>query len=288
MNRAFNVRGVRIGEGSPLVAIAGLCVAESRELALETAEFFKGVCLRLGLGYIFKASFDKANRMSVSAPRGAGFQRGLEILSEVRDSACVPVLTDIHEASQAPTVGEVVDVVQVPAFLCRQTDLLLAAGSTGKAVNIKKGQFLSPWDIVHSARKVASTGNERILLTERGTSFGYGRLVVDMKSFPVMRSFGYPVVFDLTHSLQLPGAKGESSGGEREFARQLGRAGVAAGIDAVFIEAHPDPDKALSDAATSLCFEEAESILSELVEIDRMVKAKAPDLQPPRSQPQKA
>jgi 2-dehydro-3-deoxyphosphooctonate aldolase (KDO 8-P synthase) len=275
VSASFEIAGVAVGGGDPLILIGGPCVAETEGLCCETAEFLKGLCERLGIGYIFKASFDKANRMSVDSPRGPGLEEGLRILSRVASRVGVPLLTDVHETAQAQRAGEVVDVIQVPAFLCRQTDLLVAAGRTGKAVNIKKGQFLSPWDIEHSARKVASTGNSRILLTERGTSFGYGRLIVDMKSFPTMRRLGYPVVYDLTHSLQLPGGKGASSGGEREYARQLARAAAGAGIDALFVEVHPDPERALSDAATSLDFADAESILTEAVEIDRVVKSKA-------------
>ena len=243
---------VEIGDGRALVVIAGPCVIESEELCLEVGARVKEITQSLGMPYIFKASFDKANRTSVKSFRGPGIEKGLEILARVRSALDVPVLTDIHEPWHAKLAAEVVDVLQIPAFLCRQTDLVVAAAQTGKCVNIKKAQFLAPWDMKNSVEKAKSTGNENITLTERGSSFGYNTLVVDMCSLPAMRELGCPVVFDATHAVQRPGGLGDVTGGAREFVPHLMRAAVAVGIDALFLEVHPDPPNALCDAASML------------------------------------
>ena len=260
---------ISIGSG-PLTVIGGPCVAESMEICLEIAWSMKEICEKLGLNYIFKASFDKANRSSVKSFRGAGLEHGLEILATVREKLSLPVLTDVHESSQAEECASVVDVLQIPAFLCRQTDLLAACGATGKIINIKKGQFMAPKDMAGAVEKVRSTGNDRVMLTERGSSFGYNNLVVDMRSLAIMRSLGVPVIFDATHSVQLPGGLGNSSGGQREFILPLARAAAAVGIDAIFMEVHPNPGKALSDGPNSLDFESAENVLSQIRKIHEL------------------
>jgi 2-dehydro-3-deoxyphosphooctonate aldolase (KDO 8-P synthase) len=249
-----------IGDGS-LALIAGPCVIESREMCLEVAGRLAAVARALGMAYIFKASFDKANRTSGSAFRGPGLEAGLETLAAVKAAHGVPVLTDIHEAWQAAPVAEVVDVLQIPAFLARQTDLVLAAARTGRVVNVKKAQFMAPWDMRSVVAKCHEAGNRRVLLTERGTSFGYNNLVVDFRSLPIMRSLGCPVVYDATHSLQLPGGAGNSSGAQREYAPHLMRAAVAVGVDALFMEVHPDPERALSDAPAQIPLADAEALL---------------------------
>src|SRR5246127_1876974 len=247
------VGDITIGNDLPLVFIVGPNTLESRAHALEMSAALAEIARRLGVDLIYKTSFDKANRSSITGARGIGLNAGLPILAEVRETTGLPVLTDVHEKEQCAPVAEVVDILQIPAFLCRQTDLLAAAGATGKAINIKKGQFLAPWDMKNAAAKIASTGNERILLCERGTSFGYNTLVVDMRALPIMAQTGYPIVFDATHSVAQPGALGDRSGGEREFAPILARAAVAAGVAAVFVEAHQDPDNAkTAEAATML------------------------------------
>ena len=261
-----------IGSGHPLAIIAGPCVIESLDLCREVAAHAQTVCRELGLPYIFKASFDKANRTASSAFRGGGMAAGLEVLATIKAEFGVPILTDIHESDQAAPVAEVADVLQIPAFLSRQTDLLLAAAATGKVINIKKGQFLAPWDMKNVVEKVASAGNSNLLLTERGASFGYNTLVVDMKSLPIMRALGYPVIFDATHSVQQPGGLGTSSGGQREFIPHLMRAAVATGVDGLFLEIHPDPEHALSDAATMLRLSDFKDILTSAVAIDAVVK----------------
>ncbi|MGQ9524930.1 MAG: 3-deoxy-8-phosphooctulonate synthase [Armatimonadota bacterium] len=263
---------VRFGGGAPLAVIAGPCVLEGWEVVSSTAASLRQISERLGVGIVFKASFDKANRTSLHSYRGPGIDEGLQMLSQVRAQFGLPVLTDIHEAWQAERAAEVVDIIQIPAFLCRQTDMLIAAGRTGRPVNIKKGQFLSPWDIRHAVEKVASTGNERILLTERGTSFGYQNLVVDFRSLPVMREAGCPVIFDATHSLQLPGGAGTATGGMREFAPHLIRAACAVGVDGLFMEVHPNPDLALSDATTVLPIGQVEALLKIARRIDSVVR----------------
>ena len=262
-----------IGDGQPLAVIVGPCVIESLDLCREIAAEAQRVCRELGLSYIFKASFDKANRTSGASFRGGGLDAGLEVLATIRREFEVPVLTDVHESWQAKPVGEVVDVLQIPAFLCRQTDLLLAAAETGKVVNVKKGQFLAPWDMKNIVEKIKGAGNANLLLTERGASFGYNTLVVDMKSLPIMRAFGCPVIFDATHSVQQPGGQGTSSGGQREFIPHLLRAAVSTGIDGLFLEAHPEPERALSDAATMLRLSDLHGLLAQAKAIDAVVKA---------------
>lgn len=263
---------LKIGAGFPLAVIAGPCVIESKESALRHAAALKEKADRAGVPYIFKSSYDKANRSSVNSFRGPGLEKGLEILAEVKARIGVPVLTDVHEIDQVAAAREVADILQIPAFLCRQTDFVLAVAKSGRVVNVKKGQFLAPWDMRNVVDKIVSTGNEQILLTERGASFGYNNLVSDMRSLVVMGEIGYPVVFDATHSLQLPGGLGNASGGERKYIPALARASVAVGIDALFMEVHEDPDHALSDGPNSLDLVNFESLLKAVKEIDAMVK----------------
>jgi 2-dehydro-3-deoxyphosphooctonate aldolase (KDO 8-P synthase) len=261
--RSFDLAsGLRVGGGAPPIVIAGPCVAESLELCRRIAGTAAGICADLGLPYIFKASFDKANRTSGTSFRGKGMDEGLAILAAIRAEFGVPVLTDIHESSQAAAVAQVVDILQIPAFLCRQTDLLLAAAETGRPVNIKKGQFMAPEDMGPAVRKVEQAGNSRILLTERGSTFGYHNLVVDMRALVIMAELGVPVIFDGTHSVQLPGGQGSSSGGQRQFIAPLVRAAAAVGVDGLFLETHPEPAKALSDGANSLSLEELRAVLT--------------------------
>jgi len=250
-----------------LLIIAGPCVIETEDILFETAERLKEICTALDLPLIFKSSYDKANRSSIHSYRGPGMEKGLELLSRVRDEVGLPVLTDVHSPEQAREAAAVVDVLQVPAFLCRQTDLIVAASATGRPVNIKKGQFLSPWEVKNIIEKFVSTGNRMLTITERGTSFGYNNLVVDCRAFPVMKSFGFPVIFDVTHSLQLPGGRGTASGGQREFAGPLARAAVAAGADGLFMEVHPDPDRALCDGPNMIRLDELDRFLSVLSRI---------------------
>ena len=268
----FSIGPVFLGGDNPLFLIAGPCVIESADHCFYLARELKIIAARAGVPFIFKASFDKANRTSLESFRGPGLDEGLKILEAVRASLHLPVLTDVHDVSQVEPVAKVVDCLQIPAFLSRQTDLLLAAGRSGCGVNVKKGQFLSPWDMQNAAHKVASTGNPKILLTERGTSFGYNNLVVDMRSFPIMREFGYPVVYDVTHSLQLPGGQGNASGGQPQFIEYLSRAGVAAGVDGIFIEVHENPAVALSDGSNALPLDRLEGLLRMLKTIDDYVK----------------
>lgn len=267
------IGSLAIGNDRPLVLIAGPCQIESRDHALMMATALKVMAAAAGIGLIFKASFDKANRTSLKGARGIGLEKGLAILAEIRASLGLPVLTDVHEAAQCAPAAQAVDVLQIPAFLCRQTDLLLAAGETGRAINVKKGQFLAPWDMANVAEKVASTGNQRILLTERGASFGYNTLVADMRSLPIMAATGYPVVFDATHAVQAPGGLGGASGGQREMAPVLARAAVAVGVAAVFIECHEEPDRAPSDGPVMQRLDAMPSLLSRLVALDRLAKA---------------
>ncbi len=252
-----------IGQGK-LTLLGGPCTAESTALCLEVADFLSKLCSELGIQYIFKASYDKANRSAAGSVRGPGLEAGLAMLAEVKKRYGVPVVTDVHESHEVEQVAEVVDVLQIPAFLCRQTDLLQAAGRSGRPVNIKKGQFMAPEDMKGAVAKVRAVGNERVLLTERGSSFGYHNLVVDMRSLTIMRGLGVPVVFDATHSVQLPGGLGNASGGQREFVRPLARAAAATGIDALFCEVHPRPDEAFSDGPNSLDFQSAERLLREI------------------------
>ncbi len=259
--QTVDISGVRVG-GGPLVLIAGPCVIEDEEGTLDVARSLAEMCGRAEVPLVFKASYDKGNRSSVDSFRGPGIEKGLEILGRVKREVGCPVLSDVHDPSQAGRAAEVLDVLQVPAFLCRQTDLVTAVAQTGKPVNIKKGQFLAPWDMKNVVRKVEAAGNRRMLLTERGSCFGYNNLVSDMRSLPLMRALGYPVVFDATHSVQLPGGEGAASGGQREMVPCLVRAAVAAGIDALFLEVHPQPEKALSDAASMLRLDDLPPLLT--------------------------
>lgn len=270
--KTINVGGLRIGGGLPLAVIAGPCVIESKDSALRHAAALKERADRVGVPYIFKSSYDKANRSSLSSFRGPGLELGLEILAAVKKKVGVPILTDVHEMNQVAAVREVADVLQIPAFLCRQTDFVLAVANSGKVVNVKKGQFLAPWDMRNIVDKIRSTGNNQILLTERGASFGYNNLVSDMRSVVVMREIGFPVILDATHSLQLPGGLGNASGGERKYIPALARAGAAAGIDALFMEVHEDPDHALSDGPNSLELKDFESLLKVVKRLDAIVK----------------
>jgi len=276
MTREISIDSIKIGAGRPLVLIAGPCVIESEEATLRHAERLLTICNGLSMPLIFKASYDKANRTSIGAFRGPGLKEGLRILAKVKESLGLPVVSDIHSIEQIAPAAEVLDVLQIPAFLCRQTDLLVAAARSGRVINVKKGQFLAPWDMKNVAGKLAASGNENIILTERGVSFGYNNLVVDMRSFPVMRATGYPVVFDATHSVQLPGGQGESSGGQREFVEYLSRAAVATGIDGIFMEVHEDPDKALCDGPNSIPLSELPVLLKKLRAIDAIVKQVSP------------
>jgi 2-dehydro-3-deoxyphosphooctonate aldolase (KDO 8-P synthase) len=261
VTREINIKGVIIGGNNPPVIIAGPCVIEDEEMTLYTAEKLKETCSALGLPLIFKSSYDKANRSSLSSYRGPGSDRGLRTLWNVKSKFDIPLLSDVHSLDEVKPASEVLDMIQIPAFLCRQTDLILAASKTGKAVNIKKGQFLAPWDIKNVIEKFTSTGNHNLLITERGTSFGYNNLVVDFRGLPIMRAFGYPVIFDVTHSLQLPCGQGKSSGGQREFAQPLARAAVAVGVDGLFMEVHPEPEKALCDGPNMIKLSDVEKML---------------------------
>lgn len=267
--------GVTIGNDLPLTLIAGPCQLESLDHALAIADPLAETCRKAGAGFVFKASYDKANRTSLGGKRGVGIQEGLRMLEEVRNQIGCPVLTDIHDPEQARMAGEVADIIQIPAFLCRQTDLLLAAGRTKAAVNVKKGQFLAPWDMVHVVEKIASTGNRRILLTERGASFGYNALVADMRSLPIMARTGWPVVMDATHAVQQPGGQGASSGGEREFAPVLARAAVAVGVASVFIETHEDPDRAPSDGPNMIPLDQMPALIACLMALDDVAKGRS-------------
>ena len=267
------IGGLTVGNDRPLTVIAGPCQLESAAHGCEIAGRMAEICAAAGAGYIFKASYDKANRTSLAGRRGLGLDAGLAGLAAVRAATGLPVLTDVHEAAHCAEVAEVADVLQIPAFLCRQTDLLLAAGATGRAVNVKKGQFLAPWDMAHVAAKVAATGNRRILLTERGVSFGYNALVADMRSLPIMMRTGYPVIMDATHAVQQPGGQGQSSGGQREFAPVLARAAVSLGIAGVFVETHEDPDRAPSDGPNMVPLSEMPALIETLMAFDRLAKA---------------
>jgi len=265
------VKDLKIGQGNPHVLIAGPCVIESESLCLDTAKRIKDITQKLGMPFIFKSSFDKANRLSVDSFRGPGIKKGLEVLNKVKQKIKVPVLTDIHCQKEIDEVAKIVDVIQIPAFLCRQTDIVVAAARTGKVVNIKKGQFLAPWDVLPIIKKVESTGSRKILITERGSSFGYNNLVTDFRSFAIMREFGYPVIYDATHSVQLPGGKGASSGGQREFVEGLSRAAIAFGCDGLFLEVHPDPDKAPCDGPNMIDLETLEKLLKQIKKINEAI-----------------
>ena len=268
----MNLCGIDAGNDKPFFLIAGTCVVESEAMSIDTAGTLKEICVRLGIGFIYKSSFDKANRSSGESFRGPGMEEGLRILGEVKRQLGVPVLTDVHEDTAMDEVAAVVDVLQTPAFLCRQTNFILRAAGAGKPLNIKKGQFLSPWEMQNVVDKARSTGNRDILVCERGFSFGYNNLVSDMRSLPVLRQTGCPVVFDATHSVQLPGGRGSASGGQRQFIPVLARAATAAGVAGLFMETHPDPDKALSDGPNAWPLDRMQELLTTLVEIDRTVK----------------
>jgi 2-dehydro-3-deoxyphosphooctonate aldolase (KDO 8-P synthase) len=271
-NPTVTIGSVRFGNTLPLALIAGPCQLESRAHALETAAALKEIAGRVGIGLVYKTSFDKANRTSAKAARGIGIEAALPIFAEIRESLGLPVLTDVHEAAQCARVAAAVDVLQIPAFLCRQTDLLLAAAATGRAVNVKKGQFLAPWDMANVVAKLTGAGNPNVLLTERGASFGYNTLVSDMRALPVLAATGAPVIFDATHSVQQPGGQGASSGGQREFVPVLARAAVAVGVAGVFIETHQDPDAAPSDGPNMIPIKQLEELLQLLIQFDALAK----------------
>jgi 2-dehydro-3-deoxyphosphooctonate aldolase (KDO 8-P synthase) len=272
-NATVSIGAARFGNALPLALIAGPCALESRAHALEMAAALKEIAARVGIGLVYKTSFDKANRTSGKSARGIGLDAALPIFAEIRETLKIPVLTDVHDAAQCARVASAVDVLQIPAFLCRQTDLLIAAAKTGKAVNVKKGQFLAPWDMANVVEKITGAGNKNVLVTERGVSFGYNALVSDLRALPILkRTTGAPVIFDATHSVQQPGGQGTSSGGEREFVPVLARAAVAVGVAGVFIETHQDPDKAPSDGPNMMPLREMEPLLRTLVEFDRLAK----------------
>ncbi len=271
MQNNVKIKEINIGKGQAPVIIAGPCVIENYDLTHQIATYLKQLTGQLGLPLIFKASFDKANRTSINSYRGPGMQDGLAILSRIRQELDIPVISDVHDIHQVDSSAEVLDVIQIPAFLCRQTDFLLAVARTGKVINIKKGQFLAPWDVANIVQKIESTTNRQILITERGASFGYNNLVVDFRGIQIMQTTGYPVIFDATHSVQLPGGAGTSSGGQREHAPTLAKAAIAAGADGVFLEVHPDPDNALCDGPNSLHLESLESLFTQLKAIHQIV-----------------
>lgn len=270
----ITVGKIKIGAGNPLILIAGPCVIESERAALDLAERLKEICEKIPIPFIYKSSYDKANRTSVKSFRGPGIKKGLKILKKVKEKFGIPVLSDVHKEDEIEDAAEVLDIIQIPAFLSRQTDMIIRAAKTGRVVNIKKGQFLAPWDVKNIIEKIESAKNKKILITERGVSFGYNNLVADMRSLPIMRSFGYPVIFDATHSLQLPGGAGSSSGGQREFVPPITRAAAAAGCDGIFMEVHPEPDKAPCDGPNMLKLENLLPLLKHVKEIDRIVKQK--------------
>ncbi|MBS0150628.1 MAG: 3-deoxy-8-phosphooctulonate synthase [Nitrospira sp.] len=267
MAQLVDIGSFKVGQGQPPFLIAGPCVIESEQLVMDTAGRIAELTKALGIPYVFKSSFDKANRTSIHSFRGPGLEKGLAVLKRVREKLGLPVLTDVHTEEQATEAGKVVDVLQIPAFLCRQTDLLIAAAKTGKVVNVKKGQFLSPTEMGNAVKKIEECGSQRIVLTERGSSFGYNNLVVDMRSFPIMRKFGYPVVFDATHSVQLPGGGGTKSSGQREFVEPLACAAAGAGVDGFFMEVHPNPDEALSDGPNMVPLHQLKSLLERVLRI---------------------
>jgi len=271
-NKIVKCEKLSISNSSPFTLIAGPCQLENEKHAIDVANNLKEITQKLNIGLIYKTSFDKANRTSLKGKRGAGLEKSLPVFDKIRKDLDIPILTDVHTIDQCEIISKHVDIIQIPAFLCRQTDLLVAAAKTGKVVNVKKGQFLAPWDMVNVTKKIEDSGNENILVTERGASFGYNTLVSDMRSIPIMARFGYPVVFDATHSVQQPGGMGDKSGGQREFVEYLARAAVAVGVAAVFIETHPDPDNAPSDGPNMVPLSKMPSLLKQLVEIDKLVK----------------
>ena len=270
VSHTVDIGPYKVGEGHPHFLIAGPCVIENEQVVLETATTLAAITRKLGIPFIFKSSYDKANRSSITSFRGLGMREGLSILKKVKQEVGVPILTDIHDLHDATEVGEVVDVLQIPAFLCRQTDLLVEAAKTGKVVNVKKGQFLSPWEIGNVVKKLEESGTRNIVLTERGTTFGYNNLVVDMRSFPIMREFGYPVVFDATHSVQLPGGGGTHSSGQRQFIAPLARSAAAAGCDGFFMEVHPTPETALSDGPNMVHLKDVKELLEQILRIGQV------------------
>ena len=272
MTNEIQIAHTKLGGNNPLFIIAGPCVIESEDIVFSAAKKLKEICSNIGLPLLFKSSYDKANRTSISSFRGPGLEKGLRVLSDVRSRFDIPVISDVHSVEEVKIASKVLDALQIPAFLCRQTDIILAASNTGKPVNIKKGQFLAPWDVRNILDKFISTGNRDVFITERGTSFGYNNLVVDFRGIPVMRSFGYPVIFDLTHSLQLPGGMGKSSGGQREFAEPLARAAAAVHIDGLFMEVHPEPDRALCDGPNMIKLDELENLLKTVKAIHELIK----------------
>ncbi len=269
--RKIKIGNVLIGSKNPLVIIAGPCVIETEKSTIDAAKRLKKISEKLKIQLIFKSSYDKANRTSISSPRGPGIEKGLKILEKVKKETGMPVLSDIHSPEEVAYAAEVLDVFQIPAFLCRQTDLIVAASKTGRPVNIKKGQFLAPWEVKNIIEKFTSTGNHNLLITERGTSFGYNNLVVDMRSILIMQEFGYPVIFDATHSVQLPGGLGSASGGQREFVAPLSKAAVAVGCNGLFLEVHPEPDKALCDGPNMLRLDDLEKLLTTIKSIDELL-----------------
>jgi len=272
LTNEIQIAHTKLGGNNPLFIIAGPCVIESEDIVFSAAKRLKEICSSIGLPLLFKSSYDKANRTSISSFRGPGLEKGLRVLSDVRSRFDIPVISDVHSVEEVKIASEVLDAIQIPAFLCRQTDIILAASKTMKPVNIKKGQFLAPWDVRNILDKFISTGNRNVFITERGTSFGYNNLVVDFRGIPVMRSFGYPVIFDVTHSLQLPGGMGKSSGGQREFAEPLARAAAAVHIDGLFMEVHPEPDRALCDGPNMIKLDELENLLKTVKAIHELTK----------------
>ena len=272
IQNSVNIGSFKVSNNSPFFLIAGPCSIEGNNHALDHAGKINEICKKLNINFVYKSSFDKANRSSSLSSRGIGIDEGLKILSNVKKAINIPIITDVHESSQCNEVGSVVDIIQIPAFLCRQTDLLIAAGKTKKIVNVKKGQFLAPWDMPNVIKKIEETGNNNILLTERGTSFGYNTLVSDMRSIPQMKNYGYPVIFDVTHSVQQPGGLGLTSGGQREFVPILSRAAVAIGISGLFLEVHEKPDRAPSDGPNMIKLSELKDLLDKLIEIDQIIK----------------
>ena len=273
-NKIIKVKKINLGNNLPLTLIAGPCQIESKDHSHRIASKIKDITSKLNIGFIFKSSFDKANRTSIKSKRGVGLDKSLSIFDYISKDLDVPILTDVHNEEQCRIVSKVVDVIQIPAFLCRQTDLLVAAAKTNKVVNVKKGQFLAPWDMKNVIKKIEESGNDKILITERGVSFGYNTLVSDMRSLSILADFGYPVVFDATHSVQQPGGKGDSSGGERQFVSSLSRAAVAVGVSTIFLETHDNPDKAPSDGANMIPLSSLENLLKDLIGIDKLIKSK--------------
>jgi 2-dehydro-3-deoxyphosphooctonate aldolase (KDO 8-P synthase) len=270
--KTVTIGSYEVGQGHPLLIIAGPCVLEGYERSLAIGKRAKAICEKLGLPYVFKASYDKANRSSLDSYRGPGIEEGLQILAQIKKDLNVPVISDVHETWQVEKAAEVLDIIQIPAFLCRQTDLLVAAAHTGRVVNVKKGQFLAPWDMKNVVNKLVGSGTEKIMLTERGSSFGYNTLVTDMRSLPIMRDLGYPVIMDVTHSVQVPGGKGTSSGGQSQYAPHMARAAVAVGVDGLFMEVHDNPAEALSDGPNMIALDKLEKVLSDAKAIDRIAR----------------